>query len=72
MIINDDEEAGVFLSFNDCTALYPRLKENEPFLSREERQVLFKIEQVLYKSFSIDEMEELLEKASSRSDIVKA
>ena len=58
--MDNSVEAGIFLSLNDCTALYPRLKENESFLSEEERKVLLKIERVLYDSLSIHEMEELL------------
>ena len=61
-----EEEAGVFLALNDCTALYPRFKESESFLSEEERKVLLRIEKVLYGNLSIREMEELLERGSSR------
>ena len=53
-------EAGVFLTLNDCAALYPRFKENESFLSKDERKVLLRIEKVLYGNLSIREMEELL------------
>ena len=59
-------EAGVFLTLNDCTAIYPGLKENESFLSEEERKVLIRIEKVLYGSLSIREIEELLERSSAR------
>jgi len=58
-------EAGVFLTLNDCTALYPRLKVNEFFLSEEERKVLIRIEKVLYGSLSVREMEELLERGAA-------
>ena len=60
-------EAGVFLTLNDCTALYPGLKGNESFLSEGERKVLLRIEKVLYGSLSIREMEELLERGSAPS-----
>ena len=60
-------EPGVFLTLNDCSVLYPALKENEPFLSEEERKLLLKMEKVLYGSFAINEIEELLERASKRS-----
>ena len=59
-------EPGIFLTLNDCLALYPRLKANESFLSPEERMVLLSIEKILYGSFSVNEMEELLEKSSGR------
>jgi hypothetical protein len=59
-------EAGVFLSLNDCGALYPRFKENESFLSEDERKVLLRIEKLLYRNLSIGEMEELLERGSAR------
>ena len=60
------EGAGVFLTLNDCTALYPRLKGNESFLSEEERKVLLGIEKVLYGNLSVQEVEELLERGSAR------
>ena len=59
----DDEAAGVFLTLNDCTVLFPRFKENESSLSKEERMLLHRIEKVLYGNLSIREMEELLERA---------
>ena len=61
----NNEEEGVFLTLNDCTVLYPGLKENEPSLSDKERNILFKIEKVLYGSLSVREIEELLEKDSA-------
>ena len=64
--MDNSKNSGVFLALNDCAALYPRLKGNEPFLSEEERTVLLKIEKALYESFSISEMEELLERGSAR------
>ena len=60
------EEAGLFLTLNDCTILYPRFKENESFLSEEERKLLFRIEKVLYGNLSIREIEVLLERGSAR------
>ena len=59
-------EAGVFLSLNDCKILYPRFKEKESYLSEEERKVFLRIEKILYESFSILEMEELLERCSAK------
>ena len=60
-----DFAAGVFLTLNDCTILFPRLKENEPLLSEKERRLLHRIEKVLYENLSIREMEELLERRAS-------
>ena len=64
--MNECGEPGVFLSLNDFTALYPRFKENESFLSEEERKVFLRIEKMLYESFSIREMEELLVRGSAK------
>lgn len=58
------EEAGIFLTLNDCTVLFPRLKENESSLSKEERMIFLRMEKVLYGNLSIREMEELLAKRS--------
>jgi hypothetical protein len=59
-----DEEAGIFLTLKDCTVLFPRLKENESLLSKEERMIFLRMEKVLYGNLSIREMEELLAKRS--------
>ena len=64
--MDKEEDAGVFLTLNDCRALYPGLKGNESILSDEERMVLRKIEKVLYGSLSVQEIEELTMKNSSR------
>jgi len=66
--MDDIEKTGIFLSLNDCAALYPRLKGCEPLLAGEERAALLKIEKLLYGILSIREMEELLEKSSARFD----
>ena len=58
---------GVLLTVNDCKSLYARLKGSESFLSEAERKILLRIEKVLYESFSISEMEELLERSSVMS-----
>jgi len=63
--MDDGREAGVFLTANDCKALYPRLKKIESSLSIEERKILFAIEKLLYGSLSIREMEELLTRSSA-------
>ena len=66
--MDESPELGVLLSLTDCMALYPRLKTEESFLSLDERKVLLAIEKILYKSFSVSEIEELLEKGTFRSD----
>ena len=60
--MENNEEAGIFLTLNDCTVLFPRLKDNESSLSKEERMIFLRMEKVLYGNLSIREMEELLEK----------
>ena len=65
--MNNGETGGI-LAFEDCAALYPRLKKNEAFLSEGERKVLVRIEKVLYASLSINQMEELLETVSAGPD----
>ena len=56
-----DGEGGVFLTLNDCKALFPRLKGIEHSLSKDERMIMYQMEKVLYRYLSIQEMEELLE-----------
>ena len=67
-MVDDDAEAGIFLTLNDCTVLFPRLKGNESKLSSEERRVLHRIEKVLYVNLSIREMEALLERGAASSE----
>ena len=55
-----ENEAGVFLSLQDCSLLFPLLKKEEAVVSRELRTIMLKIEKVLYENLSIREMEELL------------
>ena len=64
--MDNNEEAGIFLTLNDCTVLFPRLKKDESSLSKEERMIFLRLEKVLYGNLSIREMEELLEKKSGR------
>ena len=65
--MDDDADAGIFLTLNDCTVLFPRLKGSESSLSKEERRVLRRLEKVLYVNLSIREMEELLERGAASS-----
>ena len=60
------EEAGIFLTLNDCTVLFPRLKDFESSLTKEERMIFLRMEKVIYGNLSIREMEELLEKRAGQ------
>jgi len=62
--MGEDAEAGVFLTLNDCSVLFPRLKAVESSLSNDERRVLYRLEKVLYGNLSIREMEELQERVN--------
>ncbi|MDR2483397.1 MAG: hypothetical protein LBD08_07185 [Treponema sp.] len=50
-----------FLTLDDLHALFPRLKRMEVMLAPWERQVLLKIERVLYEYHSVEELEALLQ-----------
>ena len=52
---------GLFLSLEECKILFYGLKKNEFKLSTEERMILYKMEKVLYRNLSIQDMESLLE-----------
>jgi len=62
----ENEEAGIFLTLKDCTILFPRLKDNESSLTKEERMIFLRMEKVIYGNLSIREMEELLENRNSK------
>jgi len=66
--MDSNENTGVYLTLDDCAALYPRFKGDESFLSEKERMVLLKIEKALYGNFSIREIEELLDRGSAKSN----
>jgi hypothetical protein len=54
------DQKGVFLTFNELLAVFPRLKRLEAVLEKDERTVLIKLEKVLYEHFSISEIEKCL------------
>ena len=58
-------EEGIFLTLNDCIALFPRLKRNESALSNEERMILVNMEKILYRNLSIQDVERLLEQTGA-------
>ncbi|GHV84975.1 hypothetical protein AGMMS50230_05830 [Spirochaetia bacterium] len=49
-----------FLSLDEIKAVFPRLKQNEPFLGDGERQVLWRMEKTLYEHLSLAEIENSL------------
>lgn len=59
-------EEGVFLTLEECTVLFPKLKKNESSLSIDERVIMLKIEKVLYRKLSITDIEELLLRAEAQ------
>jgi hypothetical protein len=59
--MGSDDGPGVFLSLADCISLYPGLKNKEASLLNKEREILIRMEKVLYGSLSIHEIGELLE-----------
>jgi hypothetical protein len=54
------QEAGVFISLEELAAIFPRLKQGEGGMNREERRVLTKLEKALYEYLSVEEAEKLL------------
>jgi hypothetical protein len=56
-VVNERSSAKTFLTLEELSVLFPRLKKNEAFLDIKERQILNKIEKILYENFSIADME---------------
>jgi hypothetical protein len=54
------EQEGAFFTPDEMLALFPRLKSFEAALEKKERAVLIKMEKVIYKCFSINEIETCL------------
>jgi hypothetical protein len=50
---------GIVLTLDECKALFPRLKGLENTLLAPEREILLKMEKVLYEHLSIQEVENL-------------
>ena len=63
--MNIEGEEGIFLTLNDCIALFPGLKRNESVLSNDERTILVKLEKILYRNLSIQDVEKLLEQSGA-------
>jgi len=53
-------DTGIFLTVEDLSLLFSSLKKNEAHLNLRERQVLNRIERLLYKNLSIEEIENRL------------
>ncbi|MCL1814945.1 MAG: hypothetical protein FWG27_03875 [Treponema sp.] len=51
---------GIFFTLEELLVLFPLLKKNEPLLSDKERQMLVKIEKIIYEHLSIAEIESRL------------
>lgn len=58
---------GLFLSLSELRMIFPRLKAQELSMGSGERELLRKIELMLYDHLSIEEMENLLPKPGERS-----
>jgi hypothetical protein len=54
------QEAGVFIGLRELMTVFPRIKREEYAMNPAERQVLMKLEQVLYENLSVEEVEELI------------
>lgn len=53
-------EPSIELTLKEILTIFPRLKADEDKLSEPERDILSKMEGLLYKHLSIDELETLL------------
>ncbi|AEJ19542.1 hypothetical protein [Gracilinema caldarium] len=58
----DDKDPSIKLTLTDIRVIFPRLKTLEDQLSEPERDILSKMENLLYKHLSIDELEQLMRK----------
>jgi len=58
--IGPNAATGIFLTLEDLSLIFSSLKKNEAHLNLEERQVLNRIERLLYKNLSIEEIENRL------------
>jgi hypothetical protein len=53
------QDAGVFIDFGELLAIFPRIKRGEYTMNPAERQVLTKLEKVLYEYLTVEEVENL-------------
>jgi hypothetical protein len=59
-----DQEPVIQLTLSEILTIFPRLKAYEDTLSEPERDILTKMENLLYDNLSIDELETLLKRIS--------
>lgn len=58
--IDTENERGVFFSMEELAVIFPIVKKNESFLDLRGRQVLNRIERILYDHLSIEDIENRL------------
>lgn len=62
--MTNEKEPTIQLTIKEIFAIFPRLKVWEHVLSEQERDILGKMENLLYDNLSIDEIETLLKRHS--------
>lgn len=62
--MTNEKEPTIQLTIKEILAIFPRLKACEHVLSEQERDILGKMENLLYDNLSIDEIETLLKRRS--------
>ena len=55
--VREEPPAGIFLTLEELSTLFPLLKKNEPLFTGKERRLFTKIEKKLYDHLSIAELE---------------
>ncbi|MDR2247739.1 MAG: hypothetical protein LBE17_13895 [Treponema sp.] len=60
------QDAGVFIGIGELLAIFPRIKRDEYTMTPAERQVLTKLEKVLYEYLTVEEVENLMVVSGSR------
>jgi hypothetical protein len=53
------EGEGIFLTTEELLSVFPRLKKSEAAMNVSERAVLLRIERLLYRNLSVEELEAL-------------
>lgn len=59
-MMETNDGVGLFLSLSELLLIFARLKTQEPSMGNGERELLRKMELMLYDHLSIEEMENLL------------
>ncbi|MFQ3548101.1 MAG: hypothetical protein SNJ56_07155 [Termitinemataceae bacterium] len=59
------QDSQLTLTISEILLIFPYLKAQEDQLSEEERDILYKMEDLLYQNLSIDDMERLLQRIQS-------